>query len=679
MSSGKPAFSLALEDVKPVRTGSLPFKKRRFPRLALSELNNNEDNEADGRKSTVVACPDVAAPNAESLAALALVAAAASRKDANAAFDAAFDFSPEERTEPVAKHGFSSFYQQAPTKSSANPTTLSSALLAAALELQSLHDGIDFDATCTKKANRPPLTSPLPNGCHGRTARHNSYCRRQPYNGSHFCKSHYQSLVLSGTATEQELKHGQIVDVQGDMPEDICGSVGGSPDGTRVSGTGHPAVHHQDKRFTGAATEIRCKATTTRGRDCSYCAVNATKYCHLHATFDTNPPPRRGGASYANALKARESAGASEAAKSGHGTSKSGKAGKTDGPKRRNSSMSARRLSTTKNLEKHMEHAPYPLLSTLATDKWLNRKVIVSTGPLTNHVGVVEKWGNGWISVRLPGVGLHNRRSFELYLHPNPDSEGDSSNSVSAEKVASRVEVFDATKEGKKARKLDLVRVASTEEGDPPTPLSRNKPMMRANAVREVTPLTSCRVIGIDQSLPRGKGARRVSSIMFPSCFSSSAPATVPESPVPEYAEADMKGSQREKSLQMPKGGVLSKDDSKFHLSVKPTMEADCNGIPLVQSLMLSKERRSAKNKLGLLYGTAALERSRRSIHKPKRYEDTELISKKLKKRDRECEFNGPAKRHCALSSGTENSGSTPMISSSDEEPLDVPGGLVSV
>lgn len=666
VSTSKPVLSLALYDVKPVRSGSLPFKKRRFPRLSLSELRSNE---ADDNNSTLAS----AATDAESLAALALVAAAATPKDTKAVCNTR----PEERTEPAAKHGFSVFYQQAPPKSPANTSALSSALLAAASELQSLHDRTDMDATSTtKKANRPPLTKPLPNGCHGRTARHNSFCRRQPYNGSHFCKAHYQSLVLSGAVTEQELKDGKIVDVQGDMSEDISGVVGGVSDGVRISGT---AVHHQDKRFTGAPSEIRCKATTTRGRDCSYCAVNSTKYCHLHATFDTNPPPRRGGAGYANASKAKESAGGAEVAKCGLGTAKSGKSGKADGPKRRNSSMSARRLSTTKNLEKHMAHAPYPLLSTLPTDKWLNTKVIISTGPLTNHVGLVEKWGNGWISVRLPGVGLHNRRSFELYLHPNPDAEGDSNSSANAEAVASRVEVFDASKEEKKTEKLDLLRVASTEEGASLTPMSRGRPIMRPDTVHEVTPLTSCRVIGIEQSLPKGNGAvRRVSSIMFPSCFSSSAPATVPESPVPGYVEAEIGGPHKKQPPQIPKAG--SKDDNEFNLAAKPPVEAEGNDIPLVQSLVLAKERGSTKSKLGLLFGTAALDRSRRNIHKPKRYEDTELVSKKPKKRDRDWELDGPAKRPCEeSSSGTESTGSTTMISSSDEEPSDLPVGMVSV
>ncbi len=48
-----------------------------------------------------------------------------------------------------------------------------------------------------KAANPSRLTSPLPNGCHGRTSRYNSYCRRQPcFRGSKFCKLHYSLNVI---------------------------------------------------------------------------------------------------------------------------------------------------------------------------------------------------------------------------------------------------------------------------------------------------------------------------------------------------------------------------------------------------------------------------------------------------------------------------------------------------
>lgn len=41
-----------------------------------------------------------------------------------------------------------------------------------------------------------------------------------------------------------------------------------------------------------------------------------------------------------------------------------------------------------------------------------------ATGPFVNRTGIVEKWGNGWVTVRVHGGLTHNRRSIELYLVP---------------------------------------------------------------------------------------------------------------------------------------------------------------------------------------------------------------------------------------------------------------------
>lgn len=172
--------------------------------------------------------------------------------------------------------------------------------------------------------------APLPGGCHGKTSRNQSFCRRQPcYNGSQFCKLHYQQ------------------------------------DQRRL----------QDKRYTGK--EPRCAATTTRGRACAYIAVEGTVYCNLHADYETNPPPRRGG------IPTEVSVASTKEVKA----------------------------ATTTTSEE-------PLLSQLSTNLWKGQVVRIATGPLTDRIGKVEKWGNGWISVRVPGIGLHNRRSFELCLQP---------------------------------------------------------------------------------------------------------------------------------------------------------------------------------------------------------------------------------------------------------------------
>lgn len=139
-----------------------------------------------------------------------------------------------------------------------------------------------------------------------------------------------------------------------------------------------PSVEEKDKRYTGAPQERRCVATTTRGRACAYVCVEGTSFCHMHAHKHVKPTPTM--------------------------TTAAPKV--DDKPKRRN---------ITKLQEVHAE-SPYPLLSMLQTDQWHHQQVRVAVGPLKDHVGTVEKWGNGWVSVEIPSVGLHNRRAFELYL-----------------------------------------------------------------------------------------------------------------------------------------------------------------------------------------------------------------------------------------------------------------------
>ena len=389
-----------------------------------------------------------------------------------------------------------------------------------------------------------------------------------------------------------------------------------------------------------------------------------TKYCYLHADYDTNPPPRRGGTG--SSAKNKDGTAGFEVAGVTSGAAESteevAKAGKADSSRRRYPSTSARRLSATKNLERHMADAPYPLLSTLATEKWPNRKVIVSTGPLTNHVGLVEKWGNGWVSVRLPGVGLHNRRSFELYLHPNPDSEGSSS-----DQETPLVEFFDSSEGNSLLDKKGTKRAEDT--ATPPTPMTIEKPFVGIGQVHEVTPLVSCRVLGIDQPAS-DSGVRKVCNIMFPTNIGSSSPNTVPESPIPVQQDTISLGLNPEKPASLPQTNPMP--------STQSTEESANGDIPLVRSLLLAQQDRAAKHKLGLLFGTAALERSRRCIHKPVRYEDRELIGKKLKRRDNDS--MNDAKRICIEASRSADASVTPVISASDEESSDaqVSTGLVS-
>jgi hypothetical protein len=143
-----------------------------------------------------------------------------------------------------------------------------------------------------------------------------------------------------------------------------------------------------DKRFTGAEGQIRCCATTTRGRACAYVAVLGTplKYCHLHADYETNPSPRR------------------------------------DAKRDSVSSLTVTSSSPSSISQASPTSSDISLLSSMPTDKWKYQSVRIALGPLTGRIGVVEKWGNGWVSCSVDGVGLHNRRAFELQLVTNKQS-----------------------------------------------------------------------------------------------------------------------------------------------------------------------------------------------------------------------------------------------------------------
>jgi hypothetical protein len=166
---------------------------------------------------------------------------------------------------------------------------------------------------------------------------------------------------------------------------------------------------------------MRCKATTTRGRACAYIAVNGASYCFLHADYDTNPPPRRGGAKAAAAAAAEGGADKEGSADSTLSTMSTPSLSSVASSRRpspflnENSVKKKGRRTNAKLAELHAD-SPYPLLSMLSTDEWFGKKVTIAVGPIANRAGTVEKWGNGWVSVRVPDIGLHNRRSFELYL-----------------------------------------------------------------------------------------------------------------------------------------------------------------------------------------------------------------------------------------------------------------------
>jgi hypothetical protein len=271
----------------------------------------------------------------------------------------------------------------------------------------------------TIRVLHPPLKAPLPNGCHGLTSRNNSYCRRMPcYNGSEFCKLHYQQYVIMGNRN-----------MESESPTD-------SP---RKS---NPTSSYMDKRYTGCDDEVRCFATTTRGRECAYICVRGTRYCHLHAEYDTNPPPRRGGSVAADKGSKKSQSRPMTCVILPNWNecpsipdldadkrfvlqpSLESTYGKYDSCRRSPLSLSSE--DTTVHEDQRSDiFTGEKLLSSISTDQWFGRKVRMAIGPFMNRIGFVERWGNGWVTVRIHDNMTHNRRSVELILVPSKANDDD--------------------------------------------------------------------------------------------------------------------------------------------------------------------------------------------------------------------------------------------------------------
>lgn len=316
-------------------------------------------------------------------------------------------------------------------------------------------DGDDDDLT-SGMSNDNQQKHPLPGACHGKTSRNNSFCRRQPcYNNSTFCKLHYQQQ-------QQHLKSTQRLQTVT------------SPSTPKST----PPAVGQDKRHSSLDSSIahRCLATTTRGRACAYIAVVDTKYCFLHADYDTNPPPRR---------KSKDEDDDEEDEADEQQQQQKQRVSSPDVPDKGAAITSAKRRfrrTSAKLAEKHAD-SPYPLLSMIATDQWFGRTVKIAMGPLEGRTGVVEKWGNGWISVSVPGVGLHNRRSFELYLEDEPvDDVAQVDEDDDDAKVAAP---------GESAQNQPLFRCVSRDVVSPSPSTDGSIKSRSSGAARAVTPKVS--------------------------------------------------------------------------------------------------------------------------------------------------------------------------------------------
>lgn len=403
---------------------------------------------------------------------------------------------------------------------------------AAAAQQQQQPDGADkerFNSSTSSSSededeNGSDHHQPFPGCCHAKTSRNNSYCQRQPcYSGSTFCKLHYQqpqeqqdlntnlapspvAATMAATAPSRPITSSSSISSSSSSAAPMVAQAAAVTTTTSVTAlttttsnsttAAAAAAGGQDKRYMGQELEVRCLATTTRGRACAYTAVHDTRYCFLHADYDTNPPPRRKSKEEVEAAAALVATGNTATAFSITAVASStpataaavspplkkkkqkvavlrapspvipkkaktlvipakakplaipikkaktcvtpNKKAKTLAipPSKEAAAAAAAvanfkkrfRRTSAKLAEKHAG-SPHPLLSMIATDKWLGKTVKIAMGQLEGRTGVVEKWGNGWVSVNIKGVGLHNRRSFELYLD-EPGHEGDDNDEV---------------------------------------------------------------------------------------------------------------------------------------------------------------------------------------------------------------------------------------------------------
>jgi len=409
---------------------SLPFKKRRL--LIESTPPWEQTPQATGYdEQTVTPSPAYNINSEERIAALALVAAAA-----NACFpltSLATGLEPQvESTQDSGRRPSFMFNEYSERNIALHLPDFDGIL---PVTPTGVDTGVDTSSVplsdcSSRRIHHPPLAAPLPGGCHGRTSRNNSYCRRNPcYNGSRFCKLHYQQQYTAAV-----VRLPPVIDAA------LSEGTGYSDSSTLVA-----ASTRQDKRYTGCDDEVRCLATTTRGRPCAYVSVFTSKYCFLHADYDTNPPPRRGGSGSTPKQGKAVSAPSSEI----EGCPPipdltswipSMKPSVTCGPSAGPPSYASHDSSSSSSSRSDMEKAnsppqlidcPLPLLSSISSDQWLNKNVLIGLGPLVNHIGQIMKWGNGWVSLRIQsgaaaqemhGGLLHNRRSVELFLLP-PDQQ----------------------------------------------------------------------------------------------------------------------------------------------------------------------------------------------------------------------------------------------------------------
>jgi hypothetical protein len=277
--SNDSGIALMVDEMKPIMRGSLPFKKRRFPHLDLLTMSS-----MDGPRDSDCALMMMlskghfrhGSSSAEQSDALSLLAAAASGSPSESLPIQLSTRGEHKEGEPTT-HGVS--FNDA---SESNDNELSGVLFAAAAAVDLQSEDSSTSVSSLSASSKAPLLSPLPNGCHGRTSRNNSYCRRHPcYNASKYCKLHYQHYIVVGAATDQELINGFIVE----GPDSVldCDFPTAAVDRATKAATSQVAlVHlHQDKRYTGCDNETRCKGMLRVMWSCKFTPSNVSHLCVL--------------------------------------------------------------------------------------------------------------------------------------------------------------------------------------------------------------------------------------------------------------------------------------------------------------------------------------------------------------------------------------------------------------
>jgi hypothetical protein len=201
----------------------------------------------------------------------------------------------------------------------------------------------------------------------------------------------------------------------------------------------------------------------------------------------------------------------------------------------------------------------------ISSDQWANKRVRISMGPFQGYVGNVEKWSNGWVGVRIPDVGLHNRRSFELYLDE------------------------------------DIAQVPN------------RAPSVQSVPRDTVTPSPHIRTPSPKDTAAGGGDVGLLHHHHY---------HHQPITPNPTMDEGDPSHASK-KSTKLLSSSLPQVTPTETRAAVT------CLDSTKIQSLLSSQEADTSR--LDLLFGTAALERSRRNIRPPMTYQDTGMLNKKLK------------------------------------------------